>query len=200
MNRTAAGLLVAAAVLGAGLAGAWFARRDADAERDALLARLAVLEQRATTSPPSPAAAGPTHRAVPNPASRPTPALREPDEQPLAQTPAERAIAEATLVQGLQRDYEHEPREAAWAAQAEHALTGAASAEEIANANLVPTAFESRCRSRRCRIVARFATRDQAQEWAYYFMTRTAGTLRQVQFFIADAPGGGAEITLYGQR
>ena len=199
MNRTTAWLGVAVAVLVAALAGAWLAQRDATAERDELLARLAALEQQGA-APTSAARIGPSARAVSTPASRPATALREPVEQPLAETPVERAIAEATLIQDLQRDYEREPREAAWATQAEHALTGAASAEEIVVANLVPDAFETRCRSRRCRIVARFPTRDQAQEWAYYYMTRTAGTLRQVQFFIADAPGGGAEITLYGQR
>ena len=200
MNRTTAWLAVAVAVLVAALAGAWLAQRDAAAERDELLARLSALEHRDAAPTASPARVGPTARAVPVRASAPATALREPVEQPLAETPVERAIAEATLIQGLQRDYEREPREAAWATKAEHALTGAASAEEIVVAELVPEAFETRCRSQRCRIVARFPTRDQAQEWAYYYMTRTAGTLRQVQFFIADLPGGGAEITLYGQR
>ena len=190
--------LAAVAVLAAAF-GAFVADRAARAERDALAAQLQRLETRMAAQEHSrdPAVA---------PASANADSNWSPAERQAVAAAAEAALAQPARrppppsVESVQARHAAEPRDPVWAAGAEVALAEAAASEELAAANLVPDSIDTRCRSKSCRIVASFPDAGQADDWAFGFMTHTAGTLKRVRKYQRRLPDGRIEVTFYGDR
>jgi hypothetical protein len=190
--------IVVVALLAAAL-GALVADRAARADRDALAARLQRLEQRMAAQEQARVPAG-------GPGVADAGGDWSPAERQAAVAAAEAALAQPAKrppppsVESVQARHAAEPRDPVWAAGAEVALAEAAASEELAAANLVPDSIDTRCRSKSCRIVATFADAGDADDWAFGFMTHSAGTLRRVRKYDTRLPDGRVEVTFFGDR
>jgi murein L,D-transpeptidase YcbB/YkuD len=185
-----------AAALAAAIAG-FFVHRAGQADRDAMEQRLAQLEQRLASqeqaNPPAAKATFDDPSWTPAERAAATRAAQVAMEQPAKRPPP-------PTVAVMEQQYAAEKRDAVWAAGAELALAEAAASDEIVAGNLMPENIDARCRSKSCRIVATFADPADADDWAYAFMTHTAGTLRRIRKYDKRLPDGRVEVTFYGDR
>ena len=122
------------------------------------------------------------------------------DNQPDALSGPEAAIRLAQRAAELEGRFSAEKRVPAWAATAEKQRANSAESELLVQANLVPEAFQTVCKSSRCRVRASFSSASAAQEWANLYVMDTAGTLSQAQIVQKPLPGGRSELTIYGTR
>src|SRR5688572_19327388 len=151
----------------------------------ALAARVAALEQRASVAPAGPPqvarpAAGTTaaRSAAAMRPSMPSGAAPGPaDDGPGATAPSREEIARVQAMRRAELDarFAAEPLDAAWAKVAERELLDAAASDEATMIGDVPEAFESRCRSRTCRVRATFPPGGDADGWLSLYLLGAAG-------------------------
>lgn len=90
--------------------------------------------------------------------------------------------------------------DAAWSPVAEQGLLAAAASEEASLAEQTPVDFRSECRSRTCRIDARFAPESDADGWVALFLLASADTLGGADSLVTRRQDGSFDVTIYGRR
>lgn len=65
---------------------------------------------------------------------------------------------------------------------------------------LIPSALQTDCRSSRCRMVAKFPRRGDAEDWAIMLTTLSGSVLSYAKIVQVPMPDGSAEVRIYGAR
>ena len=100
----------------------------------------------------------------------------------------------------LQAQFAAEPFDATWAEAAEAGLFAAAASDEASMAEQTPDAFSTECRSRTCRVVARFPADADADGWLALFLLGGADTIGRADSLVTMRSDGTFEVTIYGRR
>lgn len=69
----------------------------------------------------------------------------------------------------------------------------------VAN-KLIPSELQTDCRSSRCRMVAKFPRRGDAEDWAIMLTTLSGSVLSYARIVQLPMPDGSAEVRIYGAR
>lgn len=104
------------------------------------------------------------------------------------------------MVVDLESQHKAEPVDPAWSAQSEVSLMSAAIQPVALQSELKPRDITTDCRSRTCRVSARFSNSGDASEWGGRVITQMGGTLAQVKMTVIPQPDGSSEIRMYGSR
>ena len=67
-------------------------------------------------------------------------------------------------------------------------------------AEQTPDAFSTECRSRTCRVVARFPADADADGWLALFLLGGADTIGRADSLVTMRSDGTFEVTIYGRR
>jgi hypothetical protein len=119
------------------------------------------------------------------------------------------AGAASTPVQSAERDrvvaeldhrYAAEAIDPVWSATQEEGLAQASESQVMAQAGFNPQDVSSECRSKSCRISARFDSPGEARDWAERLITQMAGTIGQARVAVLPQSDGRFEVRVYGAR
>lgn len=128
---------------------------------------------------------------------------RDPGSQSLLGPPTDpaklKAEREALLAQ-LESAHAAEPVDAAWAGQAEPALSDLAARPEMAVAGFKPDQYKADCRSRSCRITATFDDADDARDWGEMLITGSGKVFNQSRLLVVPTADGRQEVRIFGSR
>ncbi|RNF85334.1 hypothetical protein [Montanilutibacter psychrotolerans] len=197
--------IAAAALAGYGVR-SMMAASPSSADIAALEARIQVLEQHQTgtggtatnsahgvaRSDPLPGGPSPTSSAT-----RPGGGLRM-GEQTVS--PQEMARMQAVRAAQLDAAFRREPLDASWAMQAENALQAAARSDALIATGITPTAVDTQCRSRQCRVLARFKPGDDIEGWMSSYALSTATSMARAETVVRQLPDGSSELVIVGTR
>lgn len=117
----------------------------------------------------------------------------------MTDVPAQRD-ARDQLVARLESEHRAEPVDAAWSAQSEVDILSASVEPVMIQGGFQPRDVATECRSRTCRISARFANSGDAQDWSDSLVMQMGGTLSQVKATILPQRDGSSEVRIYGAR
>lgn len=118
----------------------------------------------------------------------------------LRASPAEIGVRQRALAAEMAAKQRNEPIDVAWATATEKALSDLA-AEVAASAGDVKVLdYEAECRSRTCRIGARFAESGAAQDWSNFLLTTSGVQFANAELFIERDPDGSSRVLIFGSR
>jgi hypothetical protein len=104
------------------------------------------------------------------------------------------------IVAELESNHKAEPIDAAWSSQSEVNILSATTTKVMTQAGFKPQDVATDCRSKTCRISARFADSGDAEDWGDRLVTQMGPTLSQVKTTVIKLPDGSSEIRMYGAR
>jgi hypothetical protein len=104
------------------------------------------------------------------------------------------------LIADLDQGHEAETIDAVWSATSEQGIEAASASQVMAQAGFAPQDVKSDCRSRSCRVSARFDNSSEARDWADRLLTQMAGTLAQARVAVLPQADGSFEVRVYGSR
>ena len=87
----------------------------------------------------------------------------------------------------------------AWATQKETELSGVATSEALAQAKIVPKAFDVDCKSTVCRLNGTFSTLSEAEDWTLYYMSSVGNALPNTVVSKTQNPDGTTNVEIYGR-
>lgn len=119
--------------------------------------------------------------------------------QSMATSPV-KAVERDRAVADLDSRHESESIDPVWSATSEQGLAAASVSPVMAQAGFNPQDVSSDCRSRTCRISARFDNSSEARHWADRLLTQMAGTLGQAKVAVLPQADGSFEVRVYGAR
>ena len=94
--------------------------------------------------------------------------------------------------------YRAEKVDKAWAAQKETELEGVATSAALAQAKIVPRAFEVDCKTTVCRLNGTFSTLGEAEDWTLYYMSSVGNALPNTVVSKTQNPDGTTSVEIYG--
>ena len=113
---------------------------------------------------------------------------------PVQSAERDRVVAE------LDHRYTAEAIDPVWSATQEEGLAQASVSQVMTQAGFNPQDVSSECRSKTCRISARFESPGEARDWAERLVTQMAGSLGQARVAVLPQPDGRFEVRVYGAR
>lgn len=117
----------------------------------------------------------------------------------IASTPVQ-SVARDRLVADLDSRHSAETIDPVWSTTAEQGVAVASESQVMAQAGFSPQDVSMDCRSRSCRISARFDNSGEARDWADRLLTQMAGTIGQARVAVLPQPDGRFEVRVYGSR
>jgi hypothetical protein len=118
----------------------------------------------------------------------------------MAPTPATQVAERDRVVADLDSQHQAESIDALWSATSEQSVVAASVAPVMAQAGYKPQDVATDCRSRTCRISARFESSTEARGWADRLLTQMAGTISQAKVAVLPRDDGSFEVRVYGAR
>lgn len=94
--------------------------------------------------------------------------------------------------------YRAEKVDKTWAAQKETELEGVATSAALAEAKIVPKAFEVDCKTTVCRLNGTFSTLGEAEDWTLYYMSSVGNALPNTVVSKTQNPDGTTSVEIYG--
>jgi hypothetical protein len=113
---------------------------------------------------------------------------------PMAQAERQRTVA------ALEDGHRAEPIDAAWSTRSEVAISRAAGTAVMEAAGFKPRDVTTDCRSRTCRLSARFNSSVDARDWAQRLLVQMGGTIAQAKVTVLPQGDGSFEVRVYGVR
>jgi hypothetical protein len=104
------------------------------------------------------------------------------------------------VIADLDQDHEAETIDPVWSATVEQGLEAASVSQVMTAAGFNPQGVSSDCRSRSCRISARFSSASEARDWADRLLTQMAGNIVQARVAVLPQTDGSFEVRVYGSR
>lgn len=104
------------------------------------------------------------------------------------------------LIAELDNKHEAETIDPVWSATLEQSLETASQAQVMAQAGFNPKDVSTDCRSKSCRISARFDNSSEARDWADRLLTQMAGSIGQARVAVLPQADGSFEVRVYGVR
>ena len=95
--------------------------------------------------------------------------------------------------------YRTEKVDKAWAAQKETELSGVATSAALAQAKIVPKAFDVDCKTTVCRLHGTFSTLGEAEDWTLYYMSSVGNALPNTVVSKTQNPDGTTSVEIYGR-
>jgi hypothetical protein len=116
-----------------------------------------------------------------------------------ASAPAQ-SLERDRVVAELDDRYSAEGIDPVWAATQDEGLAQATASQVMAQAEFSPQDVSRECRSKTCRISARFDSPGEARDWAERLLTQMAGSIGQARVAVLPQPDGRFEVRVYGAR
>ena len=116
-----------------------------------------------------------------------------------ANTPVKTADRDR-LIAELDQRHEAETIDPEWSATLEQGIEVASGAQVMAQAGFHPKDVSTECRSKSCRISARFDNSGEARDWADRLLTQMAGSIGQARVAVLPQADGSFEVRVYGAR
>ena len=118
--------------------------------------------------------------------------------QPVEEDPVEEQLQGEAKFAQFAAAHARERVDPAWAPVAERKLVSAM--QSFSFTGVKPADLTMGCRSQSCSVVARFATRGDAEDWSAMFVTGAAPALAQARDMIVPMPDGTFELRVLGTR
>jgi len=113
---------------------------------------------------------------------------------------ASAAAKREQAVAQMESSHRAEPLDAAWSAASEQSFTVATSTPVMAAAGFKPQDVSTDCRSRTCRVSARFSSALDAQDWADRLVTQMGATIANARVAVLPQSDGSYEVRVFGAR
>lgn len=119
-------------------------------------------------------------------------------QPPVMPSPEETARKRVARKAALEATFAAEPLDSTWAADAQSRLMQATLSDIAVQSGVAPASIDARCRSKSCRIVARFGEGVDGAGWADHYILGATGMLSSAETLIELLPDGGSEVVIYG--